>query len=240
MRPNQGLPSSFPLHDDEQPDVTQPEIASLPDQDGDAAFDRETLKTGTTTVGVRAEDGVVLATDRRASLGNMVSSKAVQKVEQIHPTAGMTISGSVSAAQSLIRAIQSETKLYETRRGEPMSMQALSTLLSNLLRSGAYLIVVPVVGGVDDTGPHLYSIDALGGTTEEDYTTSGSGTQFALGVLENRYEDGLSMDEAADAATDAVATAMERDTASGNGLHVARVTSDGVEIEAHDDITGLR
>lgn len=237
MRLNQGSGSSFPLHDDTDVDVTRPELASLPD--ADESIDRETLKTGTTTVGVEAEDGIVLATDRRASLGNMVSSKTVQKVEQIHPSGAMTIAGSVSAAQSLIRTIQSETKLYETRRGEPMSMEALSTLLSNLLRSGAFLIVSPLVGGVDETGPHLYSIDPLGGVTEEGYTTSGSGTQFALGVLENRYEEGISMDDAADAARDAVLTAMERDTASGNGLHIARVTADDVEIEEHSDLDGL-
>lgn len=237
MRLNQGSSSSFPLHDDAELDVTRPELANLPD--GDETMDRETLKTGTTTVGIEAEDGIVLATDRRASAGNMVASKQVQKVEQIHPTGAMTIAGSVSAAQSLIRTMQSETKLYETRRGEPMSMEALSTLMSNLLRSGAFLIVSPLLGGVDDDGAHLYSIDPLGGVTEEQFATSGSGTQFALGVLENRYEEGISVDEAADAAQDAVLTAMERDTASGNGLHIARVTADGVEIEEHEDLDSL-
>ena len=96
------------------------------------------MKTGTTTVGIRAGDGVVMATDMRASLGGMVSSKDVQKVEEIHPRGALTIAGSVSAAQNLISTLKAETSLYETRRGKDMSMEALSTLTGNLLRTGAF------------------------------------------------------------------------------------------------------
>jgi proteasome beta subunit len=194
------------------------------------------LKTGTTTVGLKADGGVVLATDMRASLGHMVSSKDVQKVEQIHPTAALTIAGSVSAAQSLIQTLKAEVSLYETRRSRDMSMKALSTLTANLLRSGAFLIVVPILGGVDTDGGHVFSIDALGGTTEEDYTVSGSGSQFALGVLEQEYEEDMSLDDARTVAIRSVKSAVERDTASGNGINIATVTTDGVEIERYQDL----
>ncbi|QCC52924.1 proteasome endopeptidase complex, archaeal, beta subunit [Halapricum salinum] len=238
---NNGFSSGPSIHGDGRADVTGSELVDLPDaQDSTLDVDRETLKTGTTTVGLKAEDGVVLVTDMRASLGNMVSSKATQKVEQVHPTAAMTIAGSVSAAQSLLSTIEAEAKLYELRRDKELSINGLSTLLGNLLRSGAFLVVVPVLGGVDDDGPHIYSFDALGGKSEEDYAVSGSGTQFALGVLENRYEEGISMDDAEDAAIDAVLTAIERDTASGNGLTVARITADGVDIEKHEDLAELQ
>lgn len=222
-----------------QPNPYEPELGTLPDAELPEGADAAELKTGTTTVGLRAEDGVVMATDMRASLGNMVSSKTVQKVEQVHPTGALTIAGSVSAAQSLIDTLQVEANLYDNRRGEVMSMTALSTLTRNLLRSGAFFIVVPVLGGVDDEGPHVYSMDALGGTTEEDYAVSGSGSQFALGVLEQHYDEGLSIDEARDVAIRSVKSAVERDTASGNGLNIATVTDDGVEIERYEDFEGL-
>ncbi|MFC7006992.1 archaeal proteasome endopeptidase complex subunit beta [Halalkalicoccus salilacus] len=222
-----------------QPNPYEPELGTLPDAELPEGADAAELKTGTTTVGLRAEDGVVMATDMRASLGNMVSSKTVQKVEQVHPTGALTIAGSVSAAQSLIDTLQVEANLYDNRRGEVMSMTALSTLTRNLLRSGAFFIVVPVLGGVDDEGPHVYSMDALGGTTEEDYAVSGSGSQFALGVLEQHYDEGLSIDEARDVAIRSVKSAVERDTASGNGLNIATVTGDGVEIERYEDFEGL-
>jgi len=241
MMQNNGFSSGPSIHGDGRADVTGSELVDLPDsQDSNLDMDRETLKTGTTTVGLKADDGVVLVTDMRASLGNMVSSKATQKVEQIHPTAAMTIAGSVSAAQSLLSTIEAEAKLYELRRDKELSINGLSTLLGNLLRSGAFLVVVPVLGGVDEDGPHVYSFDALGGKSEEDYAVSGSGTQFALGVLENRYEEGISMDDAEDAAIDAVLTAIERDTASGNGITVSRITADGVDIEQYEDLDELR
>ena len=197
------------------------------------------MKTGTTTVGINAGDAVVLATDMRASMGNMVSSKDVQKVEQIHPTGALTIAGSVSAAQSLIETLKAESNLFEVRRGKQMSMQALSTLTGNLLRSGAFYIVSPILGGVDDEGAHVYSIDALGGTTEENYAVSGSGSQFALGVLEQEYAEGVDVEEAKTIATKCIKSAMERDTASGNGINIAVVTEDGVDITNEKDIDSL-
>lgn len=214
------------------PEVGDHHDGAMADQYPDDAV----TKTGTTTVGLRTSDSVVLATDRRASAGRMVSSKTVQKVEQIHPTAALTIAGAVSAAQSLLRSLRAEVRLYEARRSEQMSMTALSTLTGNLLRSGAFFIVQPVLGGVDEEGAHIYSLDPLGATMEEDYTVSGSGSQFALGVLEQEYEEGLSVEGARTVAARSVHSALERDTASGNGIVLANVTEDGVEIDDHDEI----
>lgn len=223
-----------------RPDVTESELVEQQRNETHDQEDLEALKTGTTTIGVRTEDGVVLVTDRRASLGRMVSSKSVQKVENITDFSAITISGSVSAAQNLIRTLRAETSLYETRRSEDISMTGLSTLLSNFLRSGAYFIVVPLLGGYDDEGPHLFSYDALGGVTEEEYAVSGSGSQFALGVLEQQYEEGMSLDDAESAAISAVLSAVERDTASGNGVHVARITEEGTDITEFDSIDAVR
>ncbi|QWC19710.1 archaeal proteasome endopeptidase complex subunit beta [Halorubrum sp. 2020YC2] len=197
------------------------------------------MKTGTTTVGIKAEDGVVMATDMRASLGGMVSSKDVQKVEEIHPRGALTIAGSVSAAQNLISTLRAETSLYEARRGKDMSMEALSTLTGNLLRSGAFYIVQPILGGVDDEGAHIYSIDALGGTTEEEYTVTGSGSQYALGVLEQEYDDDVDIEEAKNIAAKAIQSAVERDLASGNGINVAVVTDEGVDITRYKEFDDL-
>jgi proteasome beta subunit len=196
--------------------------------------DIEELKTGTTTIGITATDGVVLAADRRASMQNMVASKTSVKIHQIHPNAAMTIAGSVSAAQALVKQIQAEGRLYETRRGKEMSMTALSTMLGNLLRSGQFLIVSPVLGGVDEDGPHVYSFDPIGGGGEEEYTVSGSGSMYALGVLEDKYHSDLSLDEARDVAIQCIRSATSRDTASGNGMMLTTITEDGVESETFE------
>lgn len=116
-------------------------------------------------------------------------------------------------------------------------MQALSTLTGNLLRSGAFFIVHPILGGVDETGGHVYDIFPDGSVMEEEYTATGSGSPFAYGVLENGYEEGLSVDEARDVATHAVNAAIERDTASGNGMLLSVITTDGVETERYEHPT---
>ncbi|MFC7134537.1 MULTISPECIES: archaeal proteasome endopeptidase complex subunit beta [Salinibaculum] len=216
------------LHDDPY----EPELGSLPsgDRDEDAVN-----KTGTTTIGIATGEGVVIATDKRASLGGrFVSNKNVQKVEQIHPTAALTLVGSVGGAQSFIRTLRAEVNLYEARRGEDMSMTALSTLAGNFARGGPFLAINPILGGIDEEGSHVYSIDPAGGVMEDDYTVTGSGLTVAYGTLEDRYEEGMSNEEAQRAAAAGIKAAAERDTGSGNGIFIADVTADGVDISDYD------
>jgi len=182
------------------------------------------------------EEGVVLAADMRASAGNMVASKNAQKILEVHSSAALTISGSVSAAQSLVESLRAEVRLYETRRDTGMSLEALANLTSNLLRSGGFRIVQPVLGGVDDDGNHIYSIGPGGSVMEEMYAVSGSGSPFALGVLEQEYDVGVSVEDAKAIAARAVQSATERDTASGNGLTLATITADGVTIDTYESV----
>jgi proteasome beta subunit len=209
------------------------------------AADAEGLDTGTTVVGIVADGGeteqdadypaVVIATDRRASLGRMVSSKSVQKVQRISDRAAMAFSGSVSGADALTKSLRSEISLYETRRAKRMSPRALGNLVANNLRENQFG-VQPVVAAVDDSEASLFSYDGAGGQTEVDYAAVGSGTPYAYGHLEDAYESGLSVEEATDLAESAVAVATERDTASGNGLCLAVVRAGGVEIEMAEEI----
>jgi len=136
----------------------EPEVGSLPEATGvDEGADE--LKTGTTTVGLTTADGVVIATDMRASLaGRFVANKNVQKVEQVHPRAALTMVGSVGGAQSFIRTLRAEADLYEARRGEEISIEALMTLAGNLARGGPFFRIQPILGGVDEEGHHVAPI----------------------------------------------------------------------------------
>jgi proteasome beta subunit len=215
------------------PPVYEPEVGDLPEieePEGDVN------KTGTTTVGLTTAEGVVVATDMRASLGGrFVSNKDVQKVEQVHPTAALTLVGSVGGAQSFIRNIRAEVNLYEARRGEDMSIEALATIAGNFARGGPFFAINPILGGVDDSGHHVFSIDPAGGVMADDYTVTGSGLTVAYGTLEREYEEDLSNEEAKQVAASAVKAAVERDTGSGNGVFLAEVTGEGVEISGHKD-----
>lgn len=219
-------------------DPYEPELGAMPETGSHEG--PESAETGTTSVGVTTEDSVVIATDRRASLGGrVVSNKNVTKVEQVHDRAALTMVGSVGGAQSFIRSIRAEANLYEARRGEPMGIEALATLASNFLRGGPFFMINPILGGVDDTGPHVFSIDPMGGLSEDDYVVTGSGMQFAMGVLEQEYEAELSHEAGIEIGARAVQSATERDTASGNGITIAEVTTEGVDIHAHESIEEL-
>lgn len=202
--------------------------------------DENLIKTGTTLVALTTAEGVVMATDRRASAaGRFVLSKNARKVERVHPTAALAISGAVSPAQTLIENLRSEVSLYEIERDKRMSMQALSTLTANLLKSGSFLGVVPILGGIDDDGHHVYDFDGAGGVSDEPYVAGGSGMPLAYGALEDEYESGLSNSDGIRVATRAVRSAVERDTASGNGLNLAEITAEGVEIETYDEFEAV-
>ena len=120
-----------------------------------------------------------------------------------------------------------------------MSIEALATLAGNFARGGPFIAINPILGGVDDDGSHVFSIDPAGGVMEDDYTVTGSGTQLAHGALEGAYDESLSIEEATDLAARAVNAATERDTGSGNGFVLAEITDEGVDITEYDDVTAL-
>jgi proteasome beta subunit len=218
-------------------DPTEPRFGSFPE--GEPEGDN-VVETGTTTIGIATDAGVVIATDMRASLGGrFVSNKAVQKVEQVHPTAALTLVGSVGGAQSFIRSLRAEVNLFEARRGEDMSIEALATLAGNFARGGPFFAINPILGGVDEAGSHVFSIDPAGGVMADDYTVTGSGLTVAYGTLEDRYEPDMDVEQARDVAVAGVRAAAERDTGSGNGVYIAEVTADGVDIEGHENFEGV-
>ncbi len=190
------------------------------------------IMKGTTTIGIVFKDGVVLATEKRATMGYMIASKRAKKVYQIADRIGMTTAGGVGDAQQLARIMTVESRLFQMRREKPITVGAASTLLSNYLNQnrGYPFYVQLLVGGVDRTGPSVYSVDALGGATrEDDIVATGSGSPMAYGVLEDRYRRDMTEDEAIELAVRALKAAMRRDSGSGEGYHVVVITPDRYE-----------
>jgi len=187
---------------------------------------------GTTTVGVLCDGGVVLASESRATMGNFIASTTAKKIYQVDDLIGLTTAGVVGDAQALVRMVQVESRLYKMQRGEPMTVKALTTMLSNILSSRRYypFFVQLILGGVDRYGPKIYSLDALGGQIEEKKIVStGSGSPIAYGVLESMYRPGISIEEGTTLAAKAIHNAMKRDSASGNTIELVRITKDKYE-----------
>jgi proteasome beta subunit len=183
---------------------------------------------GTTTVGVVCREGVVLAADRRATLGNMITSKEVTKIFQIDDHLAMAGAGLVGDILSFARLLKAEAKLYRAEVGREMSVRALANLVSNILHGSRYAPYFAwfIIGGYDSK-PGLYSVDAAGGITEELFVAAGSGMEFALAILENGFSKDMSIEEGMKLAARAVNAAIKRDVYTGEGITIVTITEEG-------------
>jgi proteasome beta subunit len=199
---------------------------------------QESMK-GTTTIGVVFAGGVILATEKRATMGYMIASKKAKKVYQVAERIGMTTAGGVGDAQQLARILTVECNLYHIRRSRPITVGAAATLLSNYLNQNRYFpyYVQLLVGGVDVNGPSVYSVDAMGGATkEEEIVATGSGSPMAYGVLEDRFRKNMTEDEAIDICVRGLKSAMKRDAGSGEGIQIVVITKDKYHVLAEDEL----
>ncbi len=189
----------------------------------------EHAKKGTTTLGIVCKDGVVLASERRATMGTLIAHKSTKKLFKLDDNIGLTTAGLVGDLQTLARYITAEVELYKLKRGVPMPVGSCATLLANILagrRMFPYWVQL-VVGGVDDKGPSVYSLDMAGGSIPDDYVTTGSGSPYVYGVLEDQFKEGMDLKDGVDLAIRALNAAIKRDAASGNGIDVATITKKG-------------
>jgi proteasome beta subunit len=192
---------------------------------------------GTTTVGVVCENGVILASDTRVTMGYFVAHKKGKKIYKIDNHMAMTISGVVADAQRIVDILTVNAKLYKINNGRPIPIKAAARLVSNLLFSVriAPLIAQVLVGGVDDTGPHVFSIDPFGSLTEEKCVATGSGSPVAYGVLEDKFKENMKIKNLLPIVVQAVDAAMKRDVASGNSFDISIIDDSGYRELNSDD-----
>ena len=186
---------------------------------------------GTTTVAAVCKDGVVLGTDTRATMGTYIASKNAKKVYQISEKLAMTIAGGVAVAQRIVDILKINTKLFQLEKGRPMPVASAARLVQTILfqnrEVGAPLPMQALIGGVDASGPHVYNLDPYGSLIEEKVVSTGSGSPFAYGVLEDRYVEGSTVEEMKLVVVKAVNSAMNRDVASGDNFDIAIINEDG-------------
>jgi len=183
-------------------------------------------KKGTTTLGLVFKDGIVAAAEHRATMGTLIAHKVAKKIFKIDDHMLLTTAGLVGDAQLLARFLRVEAELYKLEREEKMPVKGAATLMANILNQRKFYpyYVQLIIGGVDSTGPHIFSLDPAGGAIEDIYTTTGSGSPYVFGVLEDNYKENMELDEAINLAIRAMAAAMKRDAASGDGMDVVVIT----------------
>lgn len=188
------------------------------------------LKTGTTTIGLVIKDGVILATESQATAGYYVATKRANKLFKLMNNMGITISGGVADCQSLVRLLQALLRLRGLELEKDVSVNSAVALLSTLMFQNRFYpyYSMLVLGGVDDNGPKIYSMDFFGSVLEEDkFVGVGSGSVMAIGVLEADWEENLSEEEGIKLAKSAIESARRRDSASGGNLQISVIDKDG-------------
>ena len=193
----------------------------------------EKLKTGTTIVGIKIQNAVVLASDRQGTMGNIAIDLEAKKLHKINNKIALGIAGSMGDALTVIRFLKSHAKLFEIEREIPFGIKAASTFLSNILNSNRYFpyIAAFIIGGFNEK-PELYATDVVGGMSEvESFTSLGSGFQLALGKLEESYKQNMTEQQAIELAKQAIRVAKKRDVYTGadNNIQVIVITKQGVK-----------
>ena len=196
----------------------------------------EKILRGTTTVGIKAKDGVILCADMRASAGYFIANNNTMKIQKIDEHAGMTMAGGVADAQNITDILRYHANIHRIEKQEPIPIKSLTRLTSLIFHQnrGYPFIADILVGGYDNAGPALFNIDMFGSVEEKTYVTTGSGSPVAYGVLEEEYRDDLIVEEAKVIALRAVKAAITRNTGTGDGINVSIIDKDGFRLLTKD------
>jgi proteasome beta subunit len=206
---------------------------------------------GTTVLGLRFGDGIVMAGDRRATAGYTIADAKMRKVFAADDFSAIAIAGAAGQAVETVRLFQLELEHYEKLTGDRLSLEGKANRLAQMIRANfplamQGLVVVPLFGGFDQARNEgrLFYYDATGGRWEEqDYQATGSGAQPAKNSLKKRWRPGLTRDEGLQVAVEALIDAAEDDVATG-GPDLARgifpvvmtVTSEGATESTDEDV----
>ena len=177
----------------------------------------------TTVVALRFADGVIMAGDRRATMGNIIAHRSMEKVFAADRFSAVAIAGSAGMAVEMVRLFQVQLEHYEKVEGTALSLEGKANQLAQMVRQNLPLamqglVVVPLFAGYDTTRAvgRIYSYDATGGHYEEtDFQATGSGGRDARSTIKLGYREGLSRDEAVDLAIQSLYDAADEDSATG-------------------------
>jgi proteasome beta subunit len=187
---------------------------------------------GATVVGLVYRDGVILAAEKRFTYGSFVISKTAKKVFTINNTTGAAFAGMIADMQILVRNMKSIVRIKEMEIRRPLPPNSVAKLMSVVMyqrRMMPFLNQV-ILGGVDEV-PSIYVLDALGSVIPDKYAVVGSGTEIAIGVVESEYKDGMEEEQAKALVVKAIKAAIQRDTASGDGVDLLVITKQGIKEE---------
>lgn len=202
----------------------------------------ESVRKGTTTVGIVCNDGIVLGADSRATLGDFIATDAAIKLEKIDEGLGILYAGVAGYAEYVVKVLRAQSEMYKMTEGKPMAPSAASSLLSFILRESVsdFGYAFLIVGGLNRGAPELFSLDAIGSAQKESrYTSIGSGMASALGYLDGVYAQTVTTQEGTKFAAKALQMAMKRSSATGGAMRIATITKKGFREFSKEEVEKL-
>lgn len=196
------------------------------------------LKTGTSILGIKCTDGVVLAADRQVSAGTLVVGKNYNKVIALNDSLLAAITGGVADAQLLMRIVAAELRLKELKSKQKATVKESASLIAYMtfrnIRQPSMVpaIVGSLVAGINPKGgAELYTIEPAGAVSiVTDYDANfSSGMPYMLGVLERNYKQGMNVKQGVQLAIECLKASTQRDMGSGYGIDIYTLTKDGVK-----------
>jgi proteasome beta subunit len=217
-----------------------PQIPMMPQQQpqqqaqSDQAQQGNVWMPGATTVGAVFKDGVILAAEKRVTYGYFIMSKGGKKVFKVTDRIGVACAGLIGDMQILAKEMEAQANLYSMDVGRKISVRSAAKLMANVLFNRRYapLFTQTIVGGLDEDGASLYILDVLGSLIPDKYAVVGSGTEIAMGVLEEGYKETMNAHEAKELITRSIKSAISRDSMSGDGIDFLIITKTGIVEES--------
>uniref|UniRef100_A0A0N4ZPZ6 proteasome endopeptidase complex n=1 Tax=Parastrongyloides trichosuri TaxID=131310 RepID=A0A0N4ZPZ6_PARTI len=186
--------------------------------------------TGTTIVACIYKGGVLMGADSRATAGNITADKACMKVHKITESMYACGAGTAADLDQVTKMLSSQMRLLELNTGKKARVvAALRHVKQYLFQYQGYVGAYLLIGGVDPTGSHLYTVSANGFTLARAYSAEGSGSYAAISVLERGFKFDMTREEAKELVQKALEAGMHGDNASGNSLNLVDITMDKTE-----------
>ena len=188
---------------------------------------------GACAVAIKCKDGVILGNDTRATWGYTVANKNVTKIFPLTKNGkiAMTCYGLIGDFQALSRIMLAQSNIYELREGVKISVRAMAKMVANYLysRKMAPLYTNVTVAGIDESGPKVYTMDAIGSLMEDEYGVAGSSMTFAVSILEAEYKSSITVKKGIDLMKKVISNAVKRDALAGNAMEIMAISLENIE-----------
>lgn len=181
---------------------------------------------GATAVGITFENGVVLGAEKRVSYGTYLVSRSGKKVFKINDKVGAAAAGMIADMNILMREVSAHAKILELETNQLLPPNSIAKLMGVIMYQQKWFPMMTqiILAGIENNKPAVYVLDPLGSVIPDEYATVGTGAELAIGIVESEYKKNLTEQEAVDLAIKSIRSAVNRDSASGDGIDILIIT----------------